>query len=246
MVAGVASALPAEPRWAGDGGRALGYVRLALGTEPESFARCTAEIERLCAAHGLQLAGIAHDSQAPRSRRRSRPGLRWALEELAAERSDTLVVAELRHLCDTASDLPVLLRWFATHQRRLVAIDFRLDTATEAGALAAQALADVGEWERERLMARTRAGLDAARATSPAQGRAAVADVPALDERIRRLHDQGMTLQAIADLLNEEGVPTLRGGQRWRPSSVQVATGYRRPSSGRRIDLPRPEGEAPA
>jgi hypothetical protein len=38
-----------------------------------------------------------------------------------------------------------------------------------------------------------------------------------------------MTLQAIADRLNEEGVPTLRGGEKWRPSSVQAAVGYRRP-----------------
>jgi hypothetical protein len=51
---------------------------------------------------------------------------------------------------------------------------------------------------------------------------------------------QGMTLQAIADLLNTEGVPTLRGGAKWRPSSVQAATGYRRPSpTGNRVDLPK-------
>jgi hypothetical protein len=42
-----------------------------------------------------------------------------------------------------------------------------------------------------------------------------------------------MTLQAIADRLNEEGIPTLRGGKQWRPSSVQAATGYRRPNGGR-------------
>jgi hypothetical protein len=42
-----------------------------------------------------------------------------------------------------------------------------------------------------------------------------------------------MTLQAIADSLNDEGVPTLRGGSRWRPSSVQAATGYRRPKKRR-------------
>ena len=40
-----------------------------------------------------------------------------------------------------------------------------------------------------------------------------------------------MTLQAIADQLNAEGVPTLRGGAMWRPSSVQAALGYRRPSA---------------
>ena len=39
---------------------------------------------------------------------------------------------------------------------------------------------------------------------------------------------EGMTLQAIADRLNEEGVPTVRGGAKWRHSSIQVAAGYRR------------------
>ena len=40
-----------------------------------------------------------------------------------------------------------------------------------------------------------------------------------------------MSLQAISDILNAEGVPTLRGGTHWRPSSVQAATGYKRPSA---------------
>jgi hypothetical protein len=56
-----------------------------------------------------------------------------------------------------------------------------------------------------------------------------VQDVPALKERIATMRTAGMTLQAIADVLNSEGVPTLRGGVQWRPSSVQSATGYRRP-----------------
>ena len=42
----------------------------------------------------------------------------------------------------------------------------------------------------------------------------------------------GMTLQAIANQLNADGIPTLRGGAVWRPSSVQAAAGYRRPSTG--------------
>ena len=54
-------------------------------------------------------------------------------------------------------------------------------------------------------------------------------DVPALKERIATMRTAGMTLQAIADVLNSEGVPTLRGGLKWRPSSVQSAAVYRRP-----------------
>ena len=40
-----------------------------------------------------------------------------------------------------------------------------------------------------------------------------------------------MTLQAIANQLNHEHIPTLRGGQEWRPSSVQAAVGYKRPNN---------------
>ena len=46
------------------------------------------------------------------------------------------------------------------------------------------------------------------------------------------MRKSGMTLQAIADTLNAEGVPTVRGGARWRPSSVQTAAGYKRPGPG--------------
>jgi hypothetical protein len=47
-----------------------------------------------------------------------------------------------------------------------------------------------------------------------------------------------MTLQAIADQLNAEEVPTLRGGAQWRPSSIQAALGYKRPSRTHGQQLP--------
>ena len=51
------------------------------------------------------------------------------------------------------------------------------------------------------------------------------------------MRSDGLTLQAIADVLNAEGVPTLRGGAKWRPSSVQGATGYRRPAPTRSFQV---------
>jgi hypothetical protein len=41
----------------------------------------------------------------------------------------------------------------------------------------------------------------------------------------------GMTLQAIADQLNQQNTPTLRGGREWRPSSVQAAAGLPPPQT---------------
>ena len=69
-----------------------------------------------------------------------------------------------------------------------------------------------------------------------AMGRPAVADRPELLERINQMRADDMTLQAIADQLNAEHVPTLRGGTMWRPSSVQAALGYRRPGSRSPLD----------
>ena len=45
-----------------------------------------------------------------------------------------------------------------------------------------------------------------------------------------------MTLQAIADTLNADGVPTTRGGAQWRPSSVQTAAGYKRRNRPKKAD----------
>jgi phage tail tape-measure protein len=89
--------------------------------------------------------------------------------------------------------------------------------------------ATVGRLERKKVEERTRKGLEAAR-HSRRSGRPAVSDRPSLERRIFEMRAQGMTLQAIADTLNDEGVPTVRGGAEWRPSSVQAAAGYKRPS----------------
>jgi DNA invertase Pin-like site-specific DNA recombinase len=87
----------------------------------------------------------------------------------------------------------------------------------------------VGQWEGRRIGEQTRKGLAAARAKRATTGRPAVEDVPHLKQRIADMRTGGMTLQAIADKLNQEGIPTLRGGSQWRPSSVQAAAGYKRP-----------------
>jgi hypothetical protein len=74
----------------------------------------------------------------------------------------------------------------------------------------------------------------------------AVGQIPALQERVVALRKRGMTLQAIADTLNGEGVPTLRGGVKWRPSSVQSALGYKRPKRSGASLLPPSRPQPPS
>jgi DNA invertase Pin-like site-specific DNA recombinase len=241
----VATPVPAAARRPqADERRALGYACLPRENLGLELPAHSAAMHAWAEEHGAELTTIVHDVESAASRTESRPALCGLLERVAAGEADTLVVARLGHLSSTLANLPPLLRWFESHAKTLVAIDLRIDTSTEAGRLAAFALMGVGGWERERLSARTRRGLEAARARGSQNGRATVDDVPELRERIARMREEGMTLQAIADALNQEGVPTLRGGAMWRPSSVQRATGYRRPPSERpSVALPgsRPE-----
>ena len=170
--------------------------------------------------------------------RGEQPSLGWALEQIGSGSANVLVVGGLRDLAVDMADLSPLLRWFDGEERTLIAIDLGLDTSTEAGRLAAAAVAGVLE-----VAPRIDVGPVNGHAPLTRHGRGSVSDTPDLQRRIVRMREAGMTLQAIADQLNEEGVPTVRGGQLWRPSSVQRATGYRRPSTGARgIEVPKRTG----
>ena len=172
-----------------------------------------------------------------------RPGLGYALNRIEAGEARGLVVSELAQLSRSASDLGEILDWFARSDARLVAAAQKLDTGQEAGRLAARTLIEVSGWERERLSERTQKGLEAARLGGRFQRRA-VADDPELRDRIAAMRAEGMTLQSIADRLNDEGVPTVRGGAMWRPSSVQAAAGYKRPRRPRLASLRDANGQS--
>lgn len=191
----------------------------------EESRRQAQEIASTCARLGLHLLGIVRDRERLHQRPLERPGLGYVLGKVASGEAGGIVVAELSRVTHSASELGTVLEWFARHGARFVAAAPGLDTDDEAGRTAVRAIIEVSRWERQRLAERTRSGMQAARRKGPAS----VADYPELRNRIAEMRAQGMTLQAIADQLNAEGVPTVRRGAKWRPSSVQAAVGYHRP-----------------
>ena len=50
------------------------------------------------------------------------------------------------------------------------------------------------------------------------------------------MHDDDMSAQEIADRLNDEGVPTLFGGEKWWPSAIHTAMRYWRAGSVSALD----------
>jgi peptidoglycan hydrolase-like protein with peptidoglycan-binding domain/DNA invertase Pin-like site-specific DNA recombinase len=210
--------------------RVLGYVSVERNGDPGAAAirEQAQSIDSLCRQRGWNLLELVRDMETAGGGSLERPGLRYAMERVRKGEASCIVVSELGRLSTSAADLSRVLESLAGSDGRLVVMDVGLDTASDAGRIAANSLLQVGSWERRRVES-TRKELAAARARRAAAGLPAVEDIPSLKERILEMRREGLTLQAIADQLNEEGVPTIRGGQLWRPSSVQAALGYRRP-----------------
>jgi DNA invertase Pin-like site-specific DNA recombinase len=187
-------------------------------------------ITRECKRRGLVLVEVVAERDLAGRKALTRPALAYALDRIRSGDAVGLVVAELSRITSSAAELGTIIQWLTSSNVRLVAAAHGLDTEFEDGRLAAKMLMEVSQWERARLSARTRNGLEAARMSGRNSGRRAVMDNPGLRERIAQMRADGMTLQAIADRLNDEGVPTVRGGTKWRHSSVQAAAGYQRRS----------------
>jgi DNA invertase Pin-like site-specific DNA recombinase len=207
----------------------IGYVTVSSQANRHDADAAVHDIEAACEHAQWELSEVVTDRESGRGL--ERPGLAYALSQIAEGKARGLVVSDLRRLSRSIVDLGALMQWFRDAGAGLVALDLDVDTSTPGGHEVAATLITLGDWERERIARRTRSGLAEVKASGRPTGRPKVSDRPDLVQRITAMRAANMTLQAIADQLNTEGVPTLRGGAMWRPSSVQAALGYRRPGS---------------
>jgi peptidoglycan hydrolase-like protein with peptidoglycan-binding domain len=177
----------------------IGYLTVRAEDARADTDPAITAIQRACHDAGWRLADVVSDRE--HGRGLERPGLASALQQIAAGHARALIVAQLRRVARSQSDLATLLAWFHDADAALIALDLALDTSTPAGRQTADTLITLGGWER---------GLAA---------------------RIAAMRNDHMTLQQIADRLNHDGIPTLRGEATWWPYSVQAALGYRRPNT---------------
>jgi DNA invertase Pin-like site-specific DNA recombinase len=203
----------------------VGYVRDELQNDGLDVRRQATVIVRLCERLEWDLVSMVYEGGPARGRSLNRPALSGALQRLAAGEVTCIVVTDLRNLCRSVAEVGGVLDAIERADGRLVSLKPMIDTGTPAGRAGARILGAVSEWERTRSTERSRRGLAAARE----QGALQPTIPPELKRRIARMRSAGMTLQAIVDELNAAGVPTVRGGSMWRPSSVQAAIGYKRP-----------------
>jgi DNA invertase Pin-like site-specific DNA recombinase len=193
--------------------RLIGYARIAPREREDERPSLDIQrrgLENAARAGGWELVRVEEDVRSGRTLRR--PGLRAALAACRAGEADGVAVARLDRLTYSLADLAELVREAVDGGYTIVSLQPAVDIASDGGRAVGEVLAEAASWQ-PRAIATGRAL--SGRPGRPSSTPAAVA------QRIRELRAQGMTLQAICDTLNREGVPTPRGGAEWRPTSLR-------------------------
>jgi len=206
----------------GTGTRVVGYVRVSTEEQGHSglgLAAQRAAISAECARRGWDLVRVEEDRSS--GAKLDRRGLTAAVDSIARGEVDGLIVAKLDRLSRSVAQFSNLLERFRAKGWGLVILDLGIDTTTIMGEAMATMAATFAQVERRRIGERTKEALAVRRSQGVRLGRpvSTPTDVVA---RIRDMRSDSMTLQAICDLLNDEGVPTPRGGLLWRPSSLSA------------------------
>ncbi len=229
-----------EARLATGRGRLVGYIRVSTEGQQANGHSLAGQEQRLreaCERAGFELAAVLSDVAS--GARADRDGLAEAQALVERGVAEGLVFAKLDRVSRSMLHSAKLVEWARTGGYTMLSADE--GPMVVRGALANEALPffqALAAVERERISRRTREGLAAARARGVRLGNPlrTEPDAPAA-RRAAELRRAGLTIAAVAEALNTEGLRTARGC-RW--SSGNTYTLLRRVAP----EL-LPEGRAP-
>lgn len=220
--------------------RILGVTRLSRDNDAStSIERQRDAIEHTVKARGDRLVAMTEDVDTSGSISpfdREDLGA-WLNDPARIGQWDALTVHKLDRLTRSLVDFITLLDWCKTHGKTVISVSESLDFSTAHGRMFAQLLAMFAEFERSRIGERRADHARKAWELARWDGRAVPTgyrpvkvnshyelepepDAAALIRRIADLVIVGTSARQIAARLNTEGVPTVRGGQRWDSSVI--------------------------
>ena len=240
--------------------RAVLYLRVSTSrqaNEGHSLDGQKAALEDYARRHDLEVVEVIVDGGIS-GKALDRPGIRRVMELASAKGVDLLLATKSDRICRSLRDLLNLSAELAERRVAIVTVDGAFDTSTPTAKAMTQVRGVFDELERELIGQRTREGLAAAKEKGVYLGRAPVGwdvvdrktgqmvpnDKIGVVIRVHEMSAAGMTLQQIADVLNDEGVPTPGSGQALHGKAKGMAgkaPRWHRPTVSRALSAPLPE-----
>jgi len=218
----------------GDAGTVVGYLRVStdgqdLGPEAQREA-----LERWCAAEGARLVAVLEDrGVSGGAELERRPGLLAALEAVRSHGAGVLLVAKRDRLARDVVVAATIARVALRNGAEVIAADGVGNGDSPADEFMRTVVDGAAQYERALIRARTRAALAVKRGRGEKTGGSVPfgyrlgADGVHLEpdeveqqvvELVRRLRADGLSLRAVVERLNADGVPAR--GQKWHKTSV--------------------------
>lgn len=218
--------------------RAVAYCRVSTLEQVQHGVSLDAQEERLrayCVLRGLEIAAVIRDEGVSGSKKlEKRPGGAEALRLVARRDVSHVVVAKLDRAFRNAADALTVTEAWDRAGVSLHILDMggaTLDTSTAMGRFFLTMAAGFAELERGLISERTRTALAHKREKGSVYGSTPFGFVREGDRlrehrqematvsRIHSLAREGVSVRAITERLNAEGVPAKRGG-RWNKTTV--------------------------
>jgi DNA invertase Pin-like site-specific DNA recombinase len=200
----------------------VGYVRVSTAEQHASGAGLQDQrraIRDECGRRGWKLLRNYQDANGASGRNLRRPALQQALEALSAGRAHVLVTSKLDRLSRSVLDFASLMQQAERERWSIVVLDVNVDTSTPSGEMMANVVAAFAQYERRLISERTKRALAVKKAEGVKLGRPRTVPDEVRDY-IVSMREHGLSLRAIAETLNDEGVATGQGGSRWYASVV--------------------------
>ncbi|WP_245969114.1 recombinase family protein [Williamsia muralis] len=202
--------------------RLIGYARVSTAEQSVKGygLRSQGEVlQQYCASRGHELLTVTNDVISG-SKAEQMHGRAVAIAAVEAGLADGLLVRALDRATRDQLDAAELYKRAEKRGWRLMDCD-NADSSDPSQRLTADIRLAVAAEERRRISLRTREGLARARREGKKLGRPSRIAPFIVEEIVLMRRDEGMGPKAIATCLDEAGVPTPGGGERWHYATVR-------------------------
>lgn len=205
----------------------IGYIRVSTDKQFNTGAGLEAQrnyLELEATRRGATLEIVSELEATSGKSTKKRPALAEALARLDKGEAQGLIVSKLDRLSRSVADFLTILERSRKGKWSLVIGDLSLDTSSPMGEAMATITATFAQLERKRIGERTKEGLAIKKAQGVKLGAPRLLN-PEIRIRIEGELATSTPLAVIARRLNEEAIPSAKGGKWYASTIKKIALG---------------------